>query len=256
MKFNQDVQRKSRSKKRWLFGLPVLTFFCWIYYCGISFTRGFHVYKEYKGGVHLQSSNEYSPPQQTKDIIKKKERAKISKTGAWIISEQYEYLLDYDLANRLVTFFRNSSVIEFGAGTGRYTSYLKNEGINIRGYDGVENISELSKGLVQSLDLTKPVELEPSEWVLCLEVAEHIPRRFENIFLENIQKNSKVGVVLSWAEPSQPGVGHVNNREQGYVKKIMSRGGLQYVEKSSNLLRESSKLWWFKKNIMVFIRQN
>ena len=255
MKFIQDMRRKTRSKKRWLFGL--LTFSCCIYYCGTSFTTGFHVYKEYAGEMDLQRSNKYSPPPQySKDIRKKKERAKISKTGAWIISEQYEYLLDYDLANRLVTFFRNSSVIEFGAGTGRYTSYLKNEGINIRGYDGVENISELSKGLVQSLDLTKPVELEPSEWVLCLEVAEHIPRRYEKIFVENIQKTSKVGVVLSWAGLSQPGVGHVNNREQGYVKKVMSRGGLQYVEKSSNLLRESSKLWWFKKNIMVFIRQN
>jgi len=250
MKF-QDMQRKTRSKRKWLFGL--LTFFSCICYCGISFTTGFHVYKEYEG--EMQSSNKYSTPQY-KSITKKKERAKISKTGAWIISDQYEYLLDYDLANQLATFFRNSSVTEFGAGTGRYTSYLKNEGINIRGYDGVENISELSKGLVQSLDLTKPVELEPSEWVLCLEVAEHIPRRFENIFLENIQKNSKVGVVLSWAGLSQPGVGHVNNREQGYVKKIMSREGFQYIEKSSKLLRESSKLWWFKKNIMVFIRQN
>ena len=50
----------------------------------------------------------------------------------------------------------------------------------------------------------------------------HIPRRYENIFVENIQKNSKVGVVLSWAGLSQPGVGHENNREQGYVKKNVS----------------------------------
>lgn len=231
----------------------VLTFLCCIYYCGLPFIKGFALQSS-KDKVHSQSSYKHSTPQYTKTVIKKKERAQISKTGAWIISDQYEYLLDYELANQLVTFFRNSSVIEFGAGTGRYTSYLKNEGIDIRGYDGVENIYELSKGLVQYLDLTKPLELEPSEWVLCLEVAEHIPRRYENIFVENVQKTSKFGVVLSWAGLSQPGVGHVNNREQGYVKKVMSLGGFQYVEKSSKLLRESSKLWWFKKNIMVFIR--
>ena len=69
---------------------------------------------------------------------KKKERAKISKTGAWIISDNYEYLLDENLARQLVNLFRNNTVIEFGAGTGRYTSYLRNEGIDVRGYDGVK----------------------------------------------------------------------------------------------------------------------
>ena len=95
----------------------------------------------------------------------------------------------------------------------------------------------------------------PSDWLLRLEVAEHIPQRFEKNFVENIQRNSLVGVVLSWAGLSQKGVGHVNNREQSYVKKIMARGGFGYVEKCSRILRESSKLWWFKKNIMVFIRK-
>ena len=97
-------------------------------------------------------------------------------------------MLDKSLADQLVTFFRNYSVIEFGAGTGRYTSYLQDRGIDVSGYDGVQNISELTNGLLYSLDLTKIVEIKPSDWVLCLEVAEHIPRRHEKIFIENIQK--------------------------------------------------------------------
>ena len=186
---------------------------------------------------------------------KKKERATISKTGAWIISDSYEYLLDENLARQLVNLFRNNTVIEFGAGTGRYTSYLRNMGIDVRGYDGVKNIYELTNGLVQSLDLTKPVGIIPSDWVLCLEVAEHIPKRYEDIFLQNIWKSSLKGVVLSWAGISQPGVGHVNNREQNYVKNLMTRGGFTYVEESSKLLRNNAKLWWFKKNVMVFVRE-
>lgn len=227
--------------------LVTLSSICCILYYNISLQRGSYPY--------MQHTNELSAPQYTQTVKSRKERAKVSKTGAWIISDQYEYLLDDKLANQLAIFFRNNSVIEFGAGTGKYTSYLRNAGINVRGYDGVENISELTKGLVQSLDLTKPVEIMPSDWVLCLEVAEHIPQRFEKIFVENIQRNSLVGVVLSWAGLSQKGVGHVNNREQSYVKKIMARGGFGYVEKCSRILRESSKLWWFKKNIMVFIRK-
>lgn len=200
--------------------------------------------------------NGISPPLSSQQVVqKKKERAKISKTGAWIISDKYEYLLDEKLANQLVALFRDNTVIEFGAGTGRYTSYLQNEGINVRGYDGVKTISEMTNGLVHFLDLTNPAGIKPAEWVLCLEVAEHIPRLYENIFIENIQKNSLKGVVLSWAGISQPGVGHVNNREQNYVKKTMTRGGFIYVEESSKLLRDNSKLWWFKKNIMVFLRQ-
>ena len=56
----------------------------------------------------LQLPNTLSPLHDTQTVKQKKERAKISKTGAWIISDQYEYLLDKSLADQLVTFFQKS----------------------------------------------------------------------------------------------------------------------------------------------------
>ena len=236
---------KKRRKSMVFLGISIVI--CWIMFA-----------KESEKSDELMHSISLSKlttvPINSNGSTKKKERAKISKSGAWIISDNYEYLLDENLARQLVNLFRNNTVIEFGAGTGRYTSYLQNEGIDVRGYDGVKNISDLTNGLVQSLDLTKPVGINPSDWVLCLEVAEHIPRKYEYTFIENLQKSSRKGVVLSWAGISQPGVGHVNNREQKYVKNIMTRGGFTFVEESSKLLRDNSKLWWFKKNVMVFVR--
>ena len=46
---------------------------------------------------------------------------------------------------------------------------------------------------------TKENAIEQSDWAMTLEVAEHVPKRFEATFLQNIDRANRRGVVLSWS---------------------------------------------------------
>ena len=71
-------------------------------------------------------------------------------------------------------------------------------------YDGAPFSEEISEGRVKYLDLTLPqYGLPLYDWIISLEVAEHIPREYENIYLDNIVRHAKEGVILSWARPGK-----------------------------------------------------
>ena len=53
--------------------------------------------------------------------------------------------------------------------------------------------------------------------VLSLEVGEHIPEDYEDIYLENLDRHADKIIILSWAVPEQGGFGHVNERDNGYI---------------------------------------
>ena len=105
------------------------------------------------------------------------------------------------------------------------------------------------------LDLTLPLYGLPLyDWIISLEVAEHIPKNFEAIYIDNLVRHAREGLVISWAAPGQKGYSHVNNRPLDYVKSIMEGHGFKYDAKSSDILRRSAVVDWFKTNINVFRR--
>ena len=67
-----------------------------------------------------------------------------------------------------------------------------------------ENILKLTDGLVSGpIDLATKQTLKPADWVLTLEVGEHIPPQFMDTFLSNVVRHARHGVVMSWARPGQ-----------------------------------------------------
>lgn len=55
---------------------------------------------------------------------------------------------------------------------------------------------------VKFLDLTAPqYGLAAYDWVISVEVGEHIPAKFQNIYLDNLVRHAREGIVLSWAVP-------------------------------------------------------
>ena len=90
--------------------------------------------------------------------------------------------------------------------------------------------------------------------MLCLEVAEHIPKKYEKIIINNLDKNNKKGIILSWAVEGQTSFApeHVNERNNDYVKNILKNLGYTNDLDLENQLRNSAKLDWFKNTIMVF----
>lgn len=111
-----------------------------------------------------------------------------------------------NLAKELRRLFHGQSVYDFGAGLGWYGKALlaeDNDGYRVASYkafDGAENVDVVfPDGFVEHLDLSQPVYLSPKDWVLSLEVGEHIPAEHEKTFIENLHRHNKKGIVLSWA---------------------------------------------------------
>lgn len=132
-----------------------------------------------------------------------------------------------------------------------YNIFLKKR-INARGYDGVDDINKRSGGMVNHIELTTKNKLVEADYVVCLEVAEHIPKEFEQIFLENLVSHAKKAIVLSWAPPEQSGVGHVNTKKKEDVVHSMQVYGYKLDENYSKIIREAATLPWFKENLMIF----
>jgi SAM-dependent methyltransferase len=160
---------------------------------------------------------------------------------------------DERIANYLNSFLKNKKVVDLGCGLGYYVKYLKNNNIDIDGYDGNPYTPELTDSLCNVLDLSKEIIFEKKyDWVICLEVGEHIPEQFENIFIQNLHNNNLEGIILSWAVEGQGGDGHVNCKNNEYIKSIFSKLGYTNDIIIENELRNISTLDWFKNTIMVF----
>jgi cyclopropane fatty-acyl-phospholipid synthase-like methyltransferase len=181
----------------------------------------------------------------------------INERGFWQgLEAQGQHAYDCKLGEGLVTFFKNeniNSLVDFGCGMGNYVKLFKENNINAVGFDGNPNTPELTNNLCNVLDLSLPFNFDNKfDWVMSLEVGEHIPNQFEDNFINNLHNNNNFGILLSWAVKGQGGDGHFNEQNHDYVKeKICNLGYINDIE-SENILRNKSTLHWFKNTIMVF----
>eukprot|EP01062_Namystynia_karyoxenos_P033986 TRINITY_DN2492_c0_g1_i5.p2 TRINITY_DN2492_c0_g1~~TRINITY_DN2492_c0_g1_i5.p2 ORF type:complete len:304 (+),score=102.50 TRINITY_DN2492_c0_g1_i5:68-913(+) len=176
-------------------------------------------------------------------------------SGAWGLDENYAYFIDLSLAEALSKTFANSSVMELGAGKGCYSAYMTAKGVRVTSVDGAPGITRLTNGAVTQHDLTIPAKWAPRDWVMCLEVAEHVPAAHEDALLDNMHRHNTKGLVLSWAVPGQDGRGHVNERPNDYVVNKLARLGYRLDAAGTATLRASiSKLPWFRSTLMKFDR--
>eukprot|EP00962_Isochrysis_galbana_P047429 scaffold19388_cov116-Isochrysis_galbana.AAC.3 len=154
----------------------------------------------------------------------------------------------------MVSLVGGGSVLEFGAGKGCYTAAFRRRGVPTRAFDGSRQVAALTHGLVQSSDLTVALSLGPSDWVVCLEVAEHIPRVHEDTFLTNLLSHAREGLVISWSNTAG-GNGHVNLRSNEWVVTTMRERGFEHDAAAQKQLREAiSSIHWYKQTVLVFRR--
>ena len=174
----------------------------------------------------------------------------IHPNGYWLrLDGHYK---DNPLALALATFFGfGTSVLDVGCGSGNYVRVLDNCGVECKGVDGNPHTPTLN-GLVTIADVTQPLGLGQFDWVLSLEVGEHIPQHLCDAFLENLHSHCTKGIVLSWAIPGQGGHGHVNERSNEWVRKKIGAMGYTSDLVSEKILRKESTAPWFKDTIMVF----
>lgn len=170
-----------------------------------------------------------------------------------------EHRFDVFLSSALICFFQDEgahSVVDFGCGMGDYVKALRRHHISCEGYDGNPDTPTLSGGVAGILDISQPFDLgKRFEWVLSLEVGEHLPKQYERVFLDNLHRHNVKGIVLSWAVKGQGGFGHFNEQNNEYIKSVMSQYGYTNDLQAENRLRQKASLNWFRNTIMVFRKQ-
>ena len=118
-------------------------------------------------------------------------------------------------------------VMDIGAGNGTYVQALRKLGYKITGVDGTSGIHELTGGLVRHADLTGNCRhlFDSTDWGLCIEVGEHVPKELEQRFIDAVGGIPFEGLIITWASPGQRGSGHVNCRTPVYVAAEFARRG-------------------------------
>jgi len=166
--------------------------------------------------------------------------------------------IDNGLMDALPQMFeKNSTVVDFGCGNADYVKHLHNNGFKVEAYDGNPNTPEMTDGLGKVLDLSKEFDLGKTfDYVVSLEVAEHIPKKFQDVYVNNLIKHTDSYLIMSWALDGQGGDGHVNEQNEDYVLNLFDKLGMTYHEDISQILRDVAKLGWFKKTIYVFTKKN
>lgn len=177
----------------------------------------------------------------------------INNTGFWIGDATIQHKHDPQLADALAKLFRNSTVYDLGCGEGKYVKHFNDQGdIDALGFDGNPLTDKYT--FCMTFDITKSMNLPKNNWVLSLEVGEHIPKELMSQYIDNLKNLSEDGIVLSWAVPGQGGDGHVNELPNEDVIALFPE--YDYDIETSLYLRSKATLWWFKSTIMVFKKKH
>ncbi len=164
---------------------------------------------------------------------------------------------DFNLAAEFSEFLKGKHVASFGDGPGEYQAFIStlDQVQTYDAFDGAPFVDETTDGHVKHLDLSVPVyHLPLYDWVISLEVAEHIPKKFEQIFIDNLTRHAKEGIILSWSVVGQGGHGHVNNQNFQYVKEQLEKRGFKVDKESTKRFKKASSLHWLRRNLHVYIR--
>jgi hypothetical protein len=180
-----------------------------------------------------------------------------SPTGVFTVEESAsQYCFDGYLAAAIVGMFSTPprSTADFGCGRGDYCGFFEKSGWHsVIGYEGTRH-TDIQCECVKSVDLTERHDRYPRDLVLCLETGEHIPEKYEAVFLDNVCSAVGGTLILSWAVPGQGGLGHVNClTNEDVVSKVETRG-LRLNRARTIALRGAAKTYWLKHTLMVFER--
>lgn len=184
-------------------------------------------------------------------------------TGVWSLEEAKTQHKFSETLAKIISKNFTGLIWDLGCGNGAYVDFLnKNDAIDCNGIDG----TDFKNGKIVH-DLTKPfveykngsiTEFEFTKGtVMCLEVAEHIPKEFESELLDNIDRLCEDYLIISWATVGQGGFGHVNEQDRDYVLRTMNARGYKLMNDATNSIREAMKgdaCWWFQNSLYIFER--
>jgi len=179
-------------------------------------------------------------------------------TAAW--AKSYEAI-----AETLVAVFHCRTVLDVGCATGELLVALKALGVRASGVDAAPEARVYARPAAAELmrlgDATRKsswTECNGVDVIVCLEVAEHIPRRRGPLLIARLCQAGET-IVFSAAPPGQGGSGHVNERPWAYWQNLFRRNGADEDVSCTALVRQQFEmrgaLWWYAANTRVLRRR-
>ena len=124
-------------------------------------------------------------------------------------------------------------------------------------FDGAPFAEETTNNQVKFLDLSVPIyHLNTYDWIISLEVAEHISKQYEDVFVDNIVRHAKEGIILSWAKIGQVGHSHINEKNFVDVKQLLKEKGFFHDADDSKKFQNLATLSWLKDNMNIYKKLN
>lgn len=164
----------------------------------------------------------------------------------------------HELGSWIADFFeKHKQVHDLGCGWGKYLKDLELRSFQkLVGYEGEVPDNKFFDNIVAQ-DLTQKFEVSEKGNVICLEVAEHIPSEYTDVFLDNILNACDGKLVMSWAVRGQGGTGHVNCLDNHEAITLVENRGFKYLPKETISARSSIGQYcgWFIESLLVFERK-
>lgn len=145
---------------------------------------------------------------------------------------------------------------DFGAGGGYYSKWLNDTGlVQAFAFDGTPEINHISPGVLY-MNLNDP-EMKlwrKFDWILCLEVAEHIPAIHTTTMLQNLDRHAQTGIIMSWSADME-GIGHVNcMKEEEFHALVEKTIPFRVDHEATKLIRSLCTVDYIQRSATVFKR--
>ena len=165
-----------------------------------------------------------------------------------------------EIVPKIVNMINPQSLIDVGCGVGSFLSVFQKNGVqDIFGVDGDwvdKKLLEIPVEKFLPVNLEKPLPINRQfDLVMTVEVAEHIPAQFANIFIDSLVSLGKV-CLFSAAIPRQGGLHHVNEQWPEYWINLFQDRGYVVIDCIRKNFWNNQKLaWWYKQNFLIFVQQ-
>ena len=161
------------------------------------------------------------------------------------------------IAPKVLELVRPTSIVDVGCGVGSWLAVFNDLGVeSILGVDGdyVDRaMLEIPAARFVTRDLAAPFRLQQRfDLVVSLEVAEHLPARSAEDFVESLAALGDV-VLFSAAIPFQEGERHLNEQWPDYWVALFQKRGYAVIDcLRSGVWNHPDVEWWYAQNMLIF----
>jgi hypothetical protein len=150
--------------------------------------------------------------------------------------------------------YKDKTIIDFGCGMGTYLDYFHKNGFNhLIGLEGDPVKTDYEFKIITQ-NLAHEFNLNKKGVVISLEVGEHIPQHYQNVFLDNLERHCEDLLIMSWAVRGQGGFGHFNELNNDEIIPEIEKRGFKLLEEDTKLIRECIKTncFYFQNTLLIF----